>query len=193
MTRIFRNPSFKSLIMRSILVLTAALAAACSSWATPESTAQNPAIVSSPQSESWWLDRHNAVLAAVKAHPDTQLLMIGDSITNNYDKSMPPDQDFQPIWEQFYAPRKALNVGFSGDTTGRCCGVSITARLRGCIPRSRSFSSAPTTRAQPTRQRSKPRAASMPSSAILSRGCADSHFVTRPAPERHLRRQNGPR
>lgn len=119
MTRIFRNPSFKSLIMRSILVLTAALAAACSSWATPESSAQNPAIVSSPQSESWWLDRHNAVLAAVKAHPDTQLLMIGDSITNNYDKSMPPDQDFQPIWEQFYAPRKALNVGFSGDTTGQ--------------------------------------------------------------------------
>ena len=43
--------------------------------------------------------------------------MIGDSITNNYDKSRPPDENFLPTWQQFYAPRKALNLGFSGDTT----------------------------------------------------------------------------
>nr|WP_252263836.1 GDSL-type esterase/lipase family protein [Paracidobacterium acidisoli] len=43
--------------------------------------------------------------------------MIGDSITNNYDKSKLPDENFQPTWQQFYAPRKALNLGFSGDTT----------------------------------------------------------------------------
>lgn len=68
-------------------------------------------------SESWWADRHKAILEAVKTQPDAQLLLIGDSITNNYDKANPPDEDFQPTWKQFYQPRMALNLGFSGDTT----------------------------------------------------------------------------
>ncbi|MGA7156400.1 MAG: GDSL-type esterase/lipase family protein [Acidobacteriaceae bacterium] len=79
---------------------------------------QNPAIVPTDRmSVGWWAARHKQVLAEVASHPDTQLLMIGDSITNNYDKAEPPYQDFQPIWQQYYAPRKALNLGFSGDTT----------------------------------------------------------------------------
>ena len=82
------------------------------------STVQNPAIVPMDRlTVGWWAARHKAVLADVASHPDTQLLMIGDSITNNYDKAEPPLQDFQPIWQQYYAPRKALNLGFSGDTT----------------------------------------------------------------------------
>jgi len=28
-----------------------------------------------------------------------------------------PNENFQPTWKQFYEPRKALNLGFSGDTT----------------------------------------------------------------------------
>ena len=79
---------------------------------------QNPAVVPADRlSVGWWAARHKAILADVASHPDTQLLLIGDSITNNYDKTEPPYQDFQPIWEQYYAPRKALNLGFSGDTT----------------------------------------------------------------------------
>ena len=82
------------------------------------STAQNPAIVPADRlAVGWWAARHKAVLADVARHPDTQLLMIGDSITNNYDRAEPPMQDFQPIWQQYYAPRKALNLGFGGDTT----------------------------------------------------------------------------
>ncbi len=80
--------------------------------------APNPAIIPVARlGEAWWAARHQAVLDAVKAHPDTQLLLIGDSITNNYDKAKPPDENFEPTWQQFYAPRKALNLGFSGDTT----------------------------------------------------------------------------
>ena len=85
--------------------------------AAPEDVV-NPAIV--PQDrlqEAWWAQRHQAVLEAVHQHPETALLMIGDSITNDFDKAEPPDQDMQPIWQQFYAPRHALNLGFSGDTT----------------------------------------------------------------------------
>ncbi|MGA8937695.1 MAG: GDSL-type esterase/lipase family protein [Acidobacteriaceae bacterium] len=79
---------------------------------------QDPAIVpASRMSVGWWAARHKQVLTEVASQPDTQLLMIGDSITNNYEKTAPANQDLHPIWEQYYAPRKALNLGFSGDTT----------------------------------------------------------------------------
>jgi lysophospholipase L1-like esterase len=79
---------------------------------------QNPAIVPADRlSVDWWAARHQAIVSEVAQHSDAQLLLIGDSITNNYDKTEPPNQNFQPIWQQYYAPRKALNLGFSGDTT----------------------------------------------------------------------------
>ncbi len=40
------------------------------------------------------------------------LIMLGNSITNNFDKP-----EFQPVWNQFYAPRKAINLGYSGYRT----------------------------------------------------------------------------
>ncbi len=85
----------------------------------PLNSATNAAIAATDRlGETWWAARHKAVLEAVQAHQDTQLLVIGDSITNNYDKSNPPDENFLPTWKEFYEPRKALNLGFSGDTTG---------------------------------------------------------------------------
>lgn len=80
--------------------------------------AQNPAVVPTGRlNDAWWAARHQSVLALVKSNPDTQLLLIGDSITNNYEKATLPDENFLPTWKQFYEPRKALNLGFSGDTT----------------------------------------------------------------------------
>jgi len=85
---------------------------------TPNATAPNPAVIPTDLSnQPWWAARHKAVLKAAKSHPETQLLLIGDSITNNYDKEKLPDENFQPTWKRFYEPRKALNLGFSGDTT----------------------------------------------------------------------------
>ena len=68
-------------------------------------------------SEPWWAARHSAILSEIKEHPDAPLLLLGDSITQNYEKSKPPDEDFQPTWQTFYASRQALNLGYSGDTT----------------------------------------------------------------------------
>jgi lysophospholipase L1-like esterase len=82
--------------------------------------AQTPNPATTPtdlSSQPWWAARHKAAVEAARSHPDTQLLLIGDSITNNYDKAKLPDENFQPVWKQFYEPRKALNLGFSGDTT----------------------------------------------------------------------------
>src|SRR6266702_5020886 len=81
-------------------------------------TQVKPAVVPTDRlSESWWAERHEAAVKAAHSHPDTQLLLIGDSITNNYDKPNPPDENFLPTWKEFYEPRKALNLGFSGDAT----------------------------------------------------------------------------
>lgn len=68
-------------------------------------------------SSGWWSERHREILAKVAQRPDPELVLLGDSITQNYEKSSPPDEDFAPIWNQFYAPRRALNLGFSGDAT----------------------------------------------------------------------------
>ena len=84
---------------------------------------------------SWWALRHNAIVDAVRAHTDAQLLLIGDSITQNYDKADPPDEDFLPIWKQFYEPRRALNLGFSGDTTANVLWRITHGEIDGLRPR----------------------------------------------------------
>src|SRR5665647_2851125 len=50
---------------------------------------------------------------AKKRHEEKfDLIFIGNSITHNFEKP-----EYQPIWNQFFAPRKALNLGTSGYRT----------------------------------------------------------------------------
>jgi len=78
----------------------------------------NPAVVPTDRlSTEWWAARHNTIIETLRGKPDPQLLVIGDSITQNYEKSNAPDENFQPVWKEFYEGRNALNLGFSGDTT----------------------------------------------------------------------------
>lgn len=90
-----------------LLVCTAATAQTPPSSIVPTDRLQEP----------WWAQRHAQVLEQVKQHADTPLLLIGDSITQNYDKAQAPDENFQPTWQTFYGSRGALNLGFSGDGT----------------------------------------------------------------------------
>ena len=84
----------------------------------PAGLVPNPAITSTDRmKEAWWAKRHDQIVEQVKANPNVGLLLLGDSITQNYNKSRPPDENFQPTWQRFYAPRSALNAGFSGDRT----------------------------------------------------------------------------
>ncbi len=65
----------------------------------------------------WWRKRHEAVLARVRQGP-ADLIFLGDSITANWEKRGPePWRDFQPAWTRFYGDRRAVNMGFKGDTT----------------------------------------------------------------------------
>ncbi|MBE0537208.1 MAG: GDSL family lipase [Phycisphaerae bacterium] len=58
----------------------------------------------------WWSARHEGVKDRVQ-QGDVDLLMIGDSITHGWDGGG------KEFWEKYYAPRKAVNMGFSGDRT----------------------------------------------------------------------------
>jgi lysophospholipase L1-like esterase len=105
---------------------------------TPDTSAVTniPAITPTDRlSVDWWAARHKAILAELPKRSDAQLLLVGDSITSNYDKSEPPNQDFQPIWQQYYAPRKALNLGFSGDTTANVLWRLDHGEVKGLHPK----------------------------------------------------------
>jgi lysophospholipase L1-like esterase len=114
------------------------------SLAQPQSTlraqtsagAANPAAVPADRlSDPWWAHRHQAILQENPSHATSELLLIGDSTFNNFDKTEPPDENFQPVWNQFYAPRHALNLGFAGDTTSNVLWRIDHGELDGLDPR----------------------------------------------------------
>jgi lysophospholipase L1-like esterase len=73
----------------------------------------------------WWRARHEAKLQEL-ARTNPQLILLGDSITQNWEHAGPPDWlDFIPAWQHFYGDRHAVNLGFKGDTT-----ASLLWRIR---------------------------------------------------------------
>ena len=55
----------------------------------------------------WWRTRHEAKLAELRTHP-ADLIFLGDSITQDYEVSGPPEwRDFVPVWQHFYGDRNA--------------------------------------------------------------------------------------
>lgn len=66
--------------------------------------------VSPDHRHSWWTLRNDAVNERVK-QGDVDFLFIGDSITHGWENAG------KKIWEKYYAPRKAVNMGFGGDRT----------------------------------------------------------------------------
>jgi beta-glucosidase len=60
--------------------------------------------------KDWWMPRHQAIVERVK-QGNVDLIMIGDSITHGWEKSG------LQMWDKYYAPRNAVNMGFSGDQT----------------------------------------------------------------------------
>jgi len=59
---------------------------------------------------NWWGKRHHQVLEQV-ASGDVDLILVGDSITHGFENAG------KEVWNKYYAPRKAVNMGFSGDRT----------------------------------------------------------------------------
>jgi beta-glucosidase len=71
----------------------------------------HPAVTPVPRATpAWWMPRHQMVLDRI-AQGNVDLLMIGDSITHGWENSG------KAMWDKHYAPRNAVNMGFSGDRT----------------------------------------------------------------------------
>lgn len=61
-------------------------------------------------SVDWWIPRHQEKLAQASLG-EAELLLIGDSITHNWEKVG------KEVWQQYFGDINTLNIGFSGDRT----------------------------------------------------------------------------
>jgi len=69
------------------------------------------AVTPAPRSLDWWTARHHSILER-NARGNVDLLMIGDSITHAWGGPAA-----KAIWEEYYEPRNAVNLGYVGDRT----------------------------------------------------------------------------
>lgn len=85
-------------------LLTAFLSATCV-------LAENTATIPAPRDEKW-VKRHEGFVEEARAKKDrVDLLFLGDSITDGWrGRGM-------AVWDKFFAPRNALNLGIGGDRT----------------------------------------------------------------------------
>lgn len=84
---------------------------------------------------AWWRDRHAAKLAALKRGP-VDLIFLGDSITQDLERSGPPAwADIHPVWQRFYADRRAINLGFSGDATSHLLWRIMNGEIANIAPK----------------------------------------------------------
>lgn len=81
-------------------------------WSHLEQAA--PALTPEPLNESWaeswWIPRHEEKLVE-EGRESARILFVGDSITQGWETTG------QEIWNRFYEPAGAFNIGFSGDRT----------------------------------------------------------------------------
>jgi len=77
---------------------------------------------------SWWTLRNDAVNERVK-QGNVDLLMIGDSITHSWENAG------KKYWDKYYAPRNAVNMGFSGDRTQHVLWRLEHGHLEGISPK----------------------------------------------------------
>ena len=83
--------------------------ASCATKELPLSV--KPVVQDAKWAQKWWMPRHKEKLALKEKMGKVDLVFLGDSITHAWDNKG------QKVWQQYYAKRNALNIGFSGDRT----------------------------------------------------------------------------
>ena len=76
------------------------------------SVPKHQAIVPAPRISEWWFARQ-AEKIGLMSKGDVDLLMVGDSITHNFEN----EKVGLKVWEKYFVPLKAINLGFGGDRT----------------------------------------------------------------------------
>lgn len=73
--------------------------------------------------------RHAAKVEAIKANK-YDLLLVGDSITHNLERP-----EYKAVWDQFFAPRNAIDLGYSGGRTENILWNLTNGELEGQAPK----------------------------------------------------------
>ena len=76
------------------------------------STPKHKAVVPAPRIAEWWFARQ-AEKIGLMSKGEINLLMVGDSITHNYEN----EEVGLKVWEKYFVPLRAINLGFGGDRT----------------------------------------------------------------------------
>jgi hypothetical protein len=103
------------MMMRLRIYLTCLLVAAVSILDAAEQKAsvkENHAAVPAPRISDWWFARQ-AEKIGLMSKGEFDLLMVGDSITHNFEN----EKVGLKVWEKHFVPLKAINLGFGGDRT----------------------------------------------------------------------------
>jgi len=79
---------------------------------TAPSAPKHQAVVPAPRIAEWWFARQ-AEKIGLMSKGDIDLLMVGDSITHNFEN----EEVGLKVWEEYFVPLKAINLGFGGDRT----------------------------------------------------------------------------
>jgi len=115
-----------------VLLLTSAILVGCANYqelAFKSVEGKNhSAVTPVPRTDQWWGPRHKAVNERLK-QGNVDLLFIGDSITHGWESTG------KEIWDTYYARRKAVNMGFSGDRTQHVLWRLDNSNLEGLSPR----------------------------------------------------------
>ncbi|MBL9175129.1 MAG: hypothetical protein JNL10_16440 [Verrucomicrobiales bacterium] len=83
-----------------------------------------------PRTENGWQARQDTINAsAASAGAQAEVVFIGDSITQGW------EDDGREVWERFYAPRHALNLGIGGDRTQHVLWRLDHGNLKGLHPK----------------------------------------------------------
>ena len=89
----------------------------------------------SRMSQDWWRARFEEKQLELHRMP-VELLWLGDSITQNWERSSGDDwRNFAPSWQRFYGDRHAVNLGFKGDSTCHLLWRLQHGELDGIFPR----------------------------------------------------------
>ncbi len=97
--------------------------------------ASMPTVAIARLDDAVWKARHEAKLLEARSRP-VDLLLLGDSITANYELTGPgPLRDYSGVWQRYYADRHALNLGFSGDGTRHLLWRIVHGEVEGIAPK----------------------------------------------------------
>ncbi|MCU6498615.1 GDSL-type esterase/lipase family protein [Rugamonas sp. A1-17] len=101
--------------------------ASCPDYRTVSVT---PDKLNEPWSIKWWTPRHEKKVAEAQAlGKSAQVVFIGDSITEGWEKSG------APVWERNYKPMNGLALGFGGDRTENVLWRLLHGEVDGIAPK----------------------------------------------------------